>query len=328
MRTIVFLDLVCPKPYSLRTLETEPLGGSEATAIRVAHGLAASGFLPVIAQHNRTEAETQNGVRYIPFEGLEGLKRVAAAIAFRRAETLPFIQKTWPDAKRFLWVHDFNTQHLVEEAELLRGAKVLCVSRTHKTVTTGSLLRQLDDTQGITVDFVYNPLDEDLKADDTPVNPSRYVFFSSPHKGLEHTLKIFERVREFDKDAELRVANPGYLPDRETWPAGVVNLGPLPHHKIIQEVRSAQCVLNLNDVFPETFGIVFSEASAVGTPTLTAPIGAAREILGDREQTVDVRNEKAVIDRLLKWRESRPKVQANPEFRLSNVIAKWKDLIG
>ena len=47
MRVVIF-DPITPKPYSLQTLKCEPMGGTEATVVRVAERLDA-----VVVQHNR-----------------------------------------------------------------------------------------------------------------------------------------------------------------------------------------------------------------------------------------------------------------------------------
>ena len=80
--------------------------------------------------------------------------------------------------------------------------------------------------------------------------------------------------------------------------------------------------------FVETFGCIFAEANAVGTSVLAHPIGAAPEVLENPAQLVDCRDRAAVVDRLLRWRdEGLPLVKARPEFRLSAVVARWRELL-
>jgi len=58
-------------------------------------------------------------------------------------------------------------------------------------------------------------------------------------------------------------------------------------------------------------------------------MGSVPEILNPSEaQIVDCRDERAVIDRLEMWqRNTRPAVSCKPEFRMSSVIRKWKEII-
>jgi glycosyltransferase involved in cell wall biosynthesis len=105
-------------------------------------------------------------------------------------------------------------------------------------------------------------------------------------------------------------------------------LGALPHNAVLKHVSNSFCVLYPNYVFPETFGLVFAEANAVGTPVLGHAIGAASEVLSDNEQLVDCKQIKNVVDRFEKWqREGRPKVEAREEFKIFNVVQNWLKLL-
>jgi glycosyltransferase involved in cell wall biosynthesis len=153
---------------------------------------------------------------------------------------------------------------------------------------------------------------------------NKLIYFSSPHKGLERTLALFPKLRAHG--FTLSIANPGYLPDAAINMDGVTVLGALPHAEVMKELQSSLCVLHLNDVFPETFGLVHAEANALGVPVLTSIKGANREILMNHEQLVDVRDDEAVIRKLLGWRIQRPVVKGRDEFRLSNVLTEWEKL--
>src|SRR5581483_2147599 len=98
-------------------------------------------------------------------------------------------------------------------------------------------------------------------------------------------------------------------------------------------------------VLPETFGLVFAEASAVGTPVLTHDCGAAAEVLADPRQVLPIapaarRYERLArrlpgtlrrwlasqaerrgvfapyVDRILAWRRDRLRTAAEPRYRL------------
>jgi glycosyltransferase involved in cell wall biosynthesis len=326
-KRILFLDITCPVPYDAKTLMESPLGGTEATVIRIAEGLAAKGHRVWVAQHNRADVSDHGLATYTNFDLLGDIS-FDAVVALRSTKLLPFIRKTYPLAKKFLWLHDFNQQDLIRDFPLLPGFKILGVSRTHKTAIIDSILTQITKYEGVTVDFVYNPIDDGLLPNSTPVDENKLVFFSSPHKGLEHTIEVFRKVRKNIKGLKLYLANPGYLIQKITTPKGVTNLGPLPHLDIVRHVRESFAVLHLNPVFAETFGLVHAEAGAVGTPCLTSGLGANAEILSpNRDQMIDVRDVKAVTERLLKWKQQRPVVECKPEFRLKNVLTKWESLL-
>jgi glycosyltransferase involved in cell wall biosynthesis len=117
------------------------------------------------------------------------------------------------------------------------------------------------------------------------------------------------------------VADPGYWagpsPD---LPDGVVPLGPLPHRAVLRHVREAFAVFYPQARFEETFGPVFAEANAVGTPVLAHPHAVAREVLdetpADRRQLVDARDPEAAARRL------------TARFQTSRVAADWERRLG
>lgn len=192
-------------------------------------------------------------------------------------------------------------------------------------------MRQLGVNAQIPCRRIYNPIDDELKPDGTETDVNKLVYFSSPHKGLEQTLKYVERFQDFPElaDTMLYIANPGYFADHRTEGLpNVVNLGSLPHTEIINHVRSALGVLHLNAVFPETFGLVHAEANAVGTPFLSSRMGATPEIADHPGELIDVTDPKAVIDRLIQWKKyGRPKVRGNPSFRLKRIVGEWIEFL-
>jgi glycosyltransferase involved in cell wall biosynthesis len=123
------------------------------------------------------------------------------------------------------------------------------------------------------------------------------------------------------------------------------------------EVRSALCTFAPNFVLPETFGLVFAESHALGTPVLTHYCGAAAEVVADPQQllpvTLSARCYEAAVgslpvrwrsaparlagaaglfdaylERIRAWRSgSRPSVAPDVRFLLSSVTARWRALL-
>lgn len=330
MKRVLLLDVTAPKPYDLNTLQTEPQGGTESTVTRIAEGLAARGHQVYVGQKCRSpkrQEYTAGSVAYLPIESANNV-RPDVVIGLRKAD---WNWAHWPNAKRIVWLHDFNQNELVNQYDAHlkgKGVKLVCVSRTHKTAVISEFLTRIGVVEGMTVTHVYNPIADDLLPDSTPVDPKKLVFFSSPHKGLEHALYLFSRLRDVDPAYTLHVANPGYLPSPALEVPGVVPVGALNHASVVSLVRSAGAVFHPNLVFPETFGLVHAEANAVGTPVITSILGANREVLGSHPvQTLDVRNEKLVIETLQSWARERPAVKGREEFRLSNVLNEWERLL-
>jgi glycosyltransferase involved in cell wall biosynthesis len=232
----------------------------------------------------------------------------------------------------------------------------VCVSDAQRRGVEATLARI-----GVSVEVraltIYNPVADELVPDGTAVDSNRLVFFSSPNKGLNFALDAFAAVRRAIPTLRLSVANPGYKADRVARLAGVEPLGALPQARVHAVVRSALCTFFPNFLIPETFGLVFAESHALGTPVLTVDCGAALEVLGDREEVLPLRRayrayERACgalsptwrqgparlaaaaglfdefIERIRAWHGgARPRVGPDPRFQLSTVAAHWRALL-
>lgn len=315
-KRILFYDGVYPKVYNAHTLETEPMGGTEATVIRVSDGLTALGYDCVRLQRSQIESDP-----------IIDHWKPNVVITLRDAGHYVANKKRWPQAKHILWLHDVVSgdywHHLAYHLND-QEATIVTVSDFHKGNVTTALFEEL--LKGfIRVKRVYNPLaDYCVKQPEQNYDKYKLVYFSSPHKGLDYVLKLFGYLHNIDSRYNLYVANPGYYPNREDLPEGVINLGKLTHKEIIEHVRSALLVFYPNVSFPETFGLVYAEANAVGTPVIAHPIGAAREVLSHPHEVLDCREYKEVIDRVIRWSNGdRPIVQGKKEFKLENILKEW-----
>ena len=352
MSAILFFDPACQHPYDTRTLREQALGGTEATVTRIADALEAC-----VVQHNRTEAYG----RYRPPERLPGIKCV---VVNRDSRALPAVRALYPDARVYLWLHDQlrpgsrRARWLGSTSALLRelSVTVLCVSDTQRrgVEATLRLLRLEDRVRAYTI---YNPVDDTLAPDGSPVDERKLVFFSSPNKGLKFTLDAFRALRRQMPELRLVVGNPGYKSGATARIEGVEYLGPLPQARMLAQVRTALCTFFPNFVIPETFGLVFAESRAVGTPVLTHDCGAALEVLGDPRQVLpvtfahrayesllgglspswrgaaarlaaDLGLFDAYIERIRAWRSGgRPHTGPDPRFRLTAVADRWRAVL-
>jgi len=353
MSSILFYDPVCHQPYDTRTLQQQATGGTEASLTRIADGLGA-----YVMQHNRTEAFGS----YLPPSRVAGVEHV---VLTRESRALPRIRELFPQACVYLWLHDLirpgskRGRRLASTASLLRemGVKVVCVSDTQRR-NVEATLRQMGVADEVPACTIYNPVPDTLIPDGTTVDRNKLVFFSSPNKGLAYTLDAFRAIRRAMPDVYLCVGNPGYRHREPASIPGVQWLGPLPQESIHSQVRSALCTFTPNFVIPETFGLVFAESHAVGTPVLTHDCGAAVEIVGDRSQILPLSRAQrayeaavhslsipwragparlaerfalfdAYIERIGAWRSGqRPSTGPDPRFRLTAVLEKWRALLG
>lgn len=334
---ILFYDLATPTPYDLDTLRQQGLGGTEATVVRVAHAL--QGYHEVyIAQHCRPRNAEQScqTVKYLSLESAHALDP-EVVVLLRHYRQSAQVAKLFPKARKFLWLHNMPSRDLYAELPNLKAHQfeLLAVSRFHKGAIEKRLrgkawLRLLTLRKAETlpsVHVLYNPIDEHLKPDKTAWKPDQLLFMSSPQKGLEETLKVFAKVREHFPEYKLLISNPGYNLTRFELPEQAEFLGVLPHHQVIQTLRESFCVFYPQQERVETFGLVYAEANAVGTPVLAHDSGAASEVLSDGGQLVDGSDIVAILAKLKEWRAKRPVLRAREEFRLSRVLESWLELL-
>jgi glycosyltransferase involved in cell wall biosynthesis len=352
MQTVI-IDPMSSVPYSLSTYLHSPMGGTEATVVRVAEAMDA-----VVLQSSR--------------ENNEGRYRTSASavnpdhlIVLRDPQATLELKERFPHARRTLWVHDLAGldagygQNLLKYAPQLALDKVtlVCVSDYHANQLRAAL-QTLPAGQRPKVVRIYNPVDVSGVADeDIEMDPNKLVFFSSPHKGLDHAVAMFSLLHAKNKALRLYLANPGYRPGFSGQQSGIVNLGALQHQDILRHVKSSLCIFYPNFIYPETFGLVLGESNQLGTPVLTHDIGAASEVLNGEGQLLPVREAQRFsyrlcrrfpalrplghsASRLLGWADAygerirrwqngeRPVVSGRPEFSMDAVLADWKALAG
>jgi len=347
---IVFYDPACPTPYSTATLERGGVGGSEACVVRIAHALGAR-----VMQHCR---HTIEGNFWPPCV----TANAEHVVVLRDARALREARRLFPNARLHLWLHDLvapgssRARWLSESRQQLGGVTLICVSDFLRTRASATVLA-LGIRDTVDIRTIYNPIDDGLSVDAAPVDDRKLVFMSSPNKGLDYSLTAFRAIARVIPDLRLFVANPGYkdLPRRVI--PGVVWLGVLPPARAIAHARSALAVFMPNLLLPETFGLVFAESNAVGTPVLAHDVGAAREVLHASNPVLPVRRRQRAGARLARWMGTRaprplsgpamrmglfddyvetlqgwrtgqrPVVDGNPRFRLSAVVAQWRQLL-
>ena len=352
MSNTLFWDPICQRPYDTHTIRHEATGGTEASLSRVADALDA-----YVIQHNRV---AEFG-RYRPPSRLPGVTRV---VINRDVRALPLVRELYPDARYFLWVHEFLSlatkrgTRLVNASDLLRdmAVTIICVSDWQRRGVE-LILRHRRIGDSVRVCTIYNPVDDSLTPDESPIDYNKMVFFSAQNRGLKFALDAFSAMRRQMPKLRLVIGNPGYKIRPFSIPDGVVNLGPQPQARIHAEVRTALCTFFPNFVLPETFGMVFAESMAMGTPLLTHDCGAAREVIVDSEQMLPVRPgyrtyERALrglsfrlrrgparvathfglfdayVERIRAWRSgARPHPHPDPRFLLSKVADQWRVLL-
>ena len=369
---ILIVDAKSWTPYDGTRLNTEGIGGTEASVVRVAQGLAATQGLAArhntvaVAQLFRPEPALVDGVHYLPFaaepfveeSGLtpgSGVKPLALApdivVVLRKLRLLRHYRRLYPRARLFCWLHNWQRPEALFWSIHARryGAQIVTVSEAHRQHTervvngfaarsVGALL--LKPTR-ISVQRIYNPIATDLRSEPDsvagpdPMDSNQLIYLSTANKGLAQVLRTFAQVRE--RLPELRLLVAGTDPDvlrsltdlnQHLDQPGVEILGRLPRPELYAHLQRSLCVFYPQDQHAETFGLIFAEAHALGTPVLAHDFGAAREILNDPEQLVAANDLEGIISRLRAWQAGgRPRVSARPEFQLESVLQDWLRLL-
>lgn len=332
---ILFYDVTTPVAYTYFTLQQQALRGTEATVVRIAHALKAHHQV-YVAQHCRQKQndEACQGVHYISCETAQDLSP-DVVVLLRQANLLSVIAKQFPQARLFFWMHNLPSCSLFAKQLLLAKYQyeIIAVSQFHRAMIEKRLQGKWyqrffrgKTTSSIPIHVLYNPVDDDLKPDQTPWNPNQLLFTSSPYKGLPETLKAFHLLRKHFPHYELCVTSP-LDTSQHDMSQHVRYLNDLPHHELIQQLRQSFCVFYPQTQRIETFGLVYAEANAVGTPVLAHDFGAAREVLSDASQLVDGKNFQMIIEKIKEWRENRPMLEVKSAFRLHHVTQAWLALI-
>ncbi|HJO67244.1 MAG TPA: glycosyltransferase family 4 protein [Sphingomonas sanguinis] len=347
---IVIYDIVSQAPYSAASLgdASVGIGGAENTVIHIATGLAKVHDVTVLQSARQGGDRIEDGgVTWASTEDAEGPVTAADVIILQR-KSQPLVRLArWNRRARYIvWMHDWQPvedrsvrggrwkRGLKAEARSLvarvLGVQWIGVSRAHvgniRAFLAADRLTSSAREAG-RVGFIYNPVVIGAAPADTAYDRNRLVFFSAAWKGLDLVLKAFAAVRSAMPDMELRVASPAYDLGEGQCQEGVVMLGPLPQDRVFAEVQQALCVFYPADRVPETFGLVFAESHALGTPVLAHDFGAATELLGPDER-MDVTDTQAVVERVRAWRDgARPKVKAHDACDLDRVVDQWLALI-
>ncbi len=322
---VLFIDPVCQDQYRLTDLGRRPLGGTEATLLRVAAGLASRGHQITICQKSRRHSEREGAISFRAFEYRKPWTGPApdAVVCLRSPKVMRWLRKEFPKQKLFLWLHCFpgTRRHNIGTLARRHQFTVLAVSHSH-----ASFIQQ---RCGVGAKVIYNPLQPNLDLyRGEPKDLDSLIFYSSPHKGLAEVLDKFAALRDSHPYLKLKVANPGYLTGENIDLPGVVDLGPLPHAEVLKEVASSLCVFYPQTTFAETFGLIFAEANAVGTPVLAHDLGSAREILSSRDQIVDCTDPHSIADTISQWRSLPPSVGSpDPNFSLTRILDDWEALL-
>jgi len=332
--TILFLDNTYPKAYQISTLKKQALGGTESSIVRTAMILSQKHKV-FVAQKFREKMHTESlNLSFIPKSDIDQLKP-DFIVVLRKYPLLKGLSLQFPQAKLFLWLHTYkNTEYILKKLSLAKtNTTIICNSQTHAQHTSkilnDSLLGRLFYlfSKKTKVAYCYNPIikpqQKNLKR-----NMNKLIFFSSPNKGLAQVVKTFNIINKQLPDLRLYIANPGYKSDKSiALNKNIKFLGNLPHQQMMDEVSTSLCVFYPQDSFAETFGLIYAEANALGTPVLAHDIGTAREILHESNNLINAKDSKQILETIKAWQKQLPIVEYKQCFNEDSILKQWDSLL-
>jgi glycosyltransferase involved in cell wall biosynthesis len=323
---VLFLEATIAKHFDNKILAKKPLGGTEATIIRVAEGLGATGLKVAVVQTRCAAFRTKKG-EFCTF--IHGDNLPANTSCDHYVELRDLINPNlFPKAKKYLWLHnpvDGYAPGTVKKwlSKLLKyKTTVIGVSKWH--------VRDLKKVlPNVKLTYLYNPVPDEayISLPNRPQYDKNVIVWpASPHKGLERALELHQKIREKRPTIKLYIFNPRYVRvDTKTLAKkkGVYYLGGAPCFELWKVIKKSLCVfypINQN----ETFGCIGSESNALGTPLVTYARGGIEEVVSSKTQLVKNYDEPAVIKKVIAWHDKgRPTVYGRKDFMMGHVIKNW-----
>jgi len=323
MPRIVFYLGHGPEDWEPGWVNEGGLGGSETAAIKMAEEFAAVGFAVVV---------------YAGYEGV--VNGVAYQFAERFNPQLPFmgvlpaflmVGSRIPEAAayvnaqhRWLWMHDTDCQDRLTPENAERIDRVVVLSQWHAEHVRKTYPFLKPEQILVSGDGLHTWVD-DVVALTTPIDTQRhrFIYASSPDRGLDVLLTWWPGILKKWKDAELHVfygwknydqmmeAYPEMAPFKEKVMRLMKQPQVFDHGRVGQKELAEEFAKSQFWLYPsiradgqdwhETYCIAAMEAQANGCIPVTRPVGALAERCVDKHSLVDSRNPKHFMKRLHWW---------------------------
>jgi len=350
-KEIVFFD-EAGTPFNGATIENTPLGGCETAILRVAEGLAAKGFT-VTVYNNCLEEGMFNKVEYKNRKRFESEAKNGFGM-FVSQRGLSVFQSKFSAEKKFLWLQD-NPKGELYSAELkLHLRKVLpeidsffVVSKFQKNALVEGFPFAGKKGFFLTRNGVDEKIVSELKAKEK--NPGKFVYSTTPFRGLAVLLKLWPEIKRRIAEAELHIfgGRKVYQMSEGKWQrlydkAGGMEAvfvhGALPQKELLSELSDASLYLYPN-TFEETSCISAMESISLGVPIITSRRGALPEtvrkgcgvlIEGDPlkndYQQKFVEETVGVSENRKKWKEMNQEC-LKQDFSWKTVVKEWVEFL-
>ncbi len=323
-----------------RSLERGPLGGVESSVINLSAELARRGH--EVHVRNKCPAPLDHlGVSWRPIDSGAWPADVDLYIANRGDKLIGLM----PDARRTVfWIHN-PAGYLMKWRYLSKLWKLKPAIIFIGTVHAGTYPAWAPGGERVVIPY---GLSEDfcaaVPASDPP--PPRAVFTSNPLRSLDWLLELWAaEIAPKVPGAELHLftgaATYGAVGDAKARDMsvvlgrakalagdGVVIRGPVAKAQLIDEFRSARCMLYRGDI-NETFCLAVGEAQASGVPAVVQKLGSVVERVVDGETGFVAANERAFAEAAVKLMSDDDLWRRQHEAALAKQRAwRWADAAG
>ena len=255
------------------------LGGSETAVVRLAEQMVAKGLRVMV--YGPSEG-AWNGVYYRHYSKWRPQNPVFALISWRNPALFDFPI----NAKlKYLWMHDTDSGDALTKERMSKVDGVMALSQWH--------VNHLEKMYPFLTDQCFvmgNGLSPERFAVTEERNPNRFVYLSSPDRGLEHALVLWPKILECIPDATLDIyygwENYDKMRGNPEWKLqvmaaarqpGVTWRGRIGQQELAKVLSRSGVMLYPSHHFNETFCIAALEAQAAGCVPVTRDNGALRE---------------------------------------------------
>lgn len=273
------------EPWNPDQIDRTGLGGSETAVVRLAEQLVDKGLRVMV--YGPSEG-AWNGVFFRHYSKWVPGNPVMAFISWRHPEVFDLPMHA---QMKYLWMHDTDAGPNLTEERAKKIDGVMALSKWHVDHLT-EMYPFLDGKCFI----VGNGIDPKRFWEDRwdPLayvrNPHKFVYLSSPDRGLLKALEIWPRIKAELSDAEFHIfygwENYDKMRGSQEWKLsvmaaarqpGVVWRGRIGQKALAQELMQSSVMLYPSDPFCETFCIAALEAQAAGCVPVTRDNGALPE---------------------------------------------------
>lgn len=255
------------------------IGGSETQVILLSRELSKLGYkVKVFNKCKEQHLDTQGfDVEYIPFQNFEEYSKKVTYDCLIASRYLNCFDVPFKSKKNYAMIHDVflilnnRSQHQVELSKI---DKYLCLSHRHKEFV--SSYHQIPQEKILVTS---NGLDFTRFKKGIPRDPYRMIYSSSPDRGLDNVLVLFDRVKEEVPELQLHIyygfenfKDQNYV---KLMMAEIEKREDVYYHgrvgqDILAEEFQKSSIWGYATPFEETFCITAIEAMAAGTLILSS----------------------------------------------------------